>query len=102
MESTIEELLVQSLITNDYSRIIENMVDDELIDHGKSISVIFARARTVDDEAHLDLLANCFAKLCFKKPTLERATQYLNQIKNSEAGSKEKAFLKKCLQEVGK
>jgi hypothetical protein len=57
METKIEQLLDRLFIVDDYPRLITQIVDDEVIDYGEAILLIFNQAQKSSSVTRLDLLA---------------------------------------------
>jgi hypothetical protein len=88
------------LIVDDYPRLIKQIVDEEIIDYGEAILLIFNQAQKSSSVTRLDLLARLLAQICVKKQSLQYVEHHMNLVISEESNSTRKIFLKKCFREI--
>ncbi len=93
-------LFIYTLIVDDYPRLIKQIVDEEIIDYGEAILLIFNQAQKSSSVTRLDLLARLLAQICVKKQSLQYVEHHMNLVISEESNSTRKIFLKKCFREI--
>lgn len=97
MEAKFAQLFDQLFLFDDYPRRIKQIVDDEIINYGEAISLIFNRAQKSSCATQLQLLARLVAEICWKKESLELIEHRMNANREES----DQTFLNRCCYEIG-
>jgi hypothetical protein len=97
----MEQLLDRLFIVDDYPQLIIQIIDDEVIDYGQAIFLIFNQAQKTSSATRLDLLPRLLAQIRVKKQSLEYVEHHMNLVISEESNSARKIFLKKYIRDIG-
>lgn len=97
----MEQLLERLFIVDDYQRHITEMIDNEIIDYGRTILLIFNQAQKSSSLIKLDELSRLLAEICVKEQSLKYVEDKMNLVFNEESNSTCKVFMRKCFRDIG-
>ncbi|CAF4101235.1 unnamed protein product [Rotaria magnacalcarata] len=102
MESKIESMLEKIILTDDHSELINELVNDKSIELNKMMSCILNHISNIQNQIHIQQLAQIIARQCFKKKSLGDIGPYVNSMIDNEENSLKKTFIKKVLMEISR
>jgi hypothetical protein len=102
MSSTIENMIKKIIVVEDYSQLMDEIINDETVQLEHLIVSIFDNVQQIENQVKMDTLAKIIAGASFKKQRLIDVYNQINYFNDNQPSASKKTFVKKILKETGK